>query len=378
MNFWIKEKFRMTNYRVGVIGHTDRGNYGHGTDTVWLEIPQAEIVAVADAHEAGRAKALQRLKAPKGYADYRQMLDEAKPDVVSICPRHLDRHFEMVMACVERGIHIYMEKPMCRNLTEADAMVAACEKHKVKLALGFQTRYAPRMYTVKQMIEEGAIGELVELRARGKEDARGGAEDMWVLGSHLFNMIDFFTADPRWCFARVWQAGHPVTAADVYEGNEGIGPLAGDNIQATFGLDDGVIATFGSRKNGVPRGGENRFSLRIYGTQGAFDMTTGYMAPVYYLPSSNWTSARSKEDWIEVSSAGPGLPEPLEPADNDVGNVVACRDLLQAIEEDRQPEASIYEGRTTVEMTAAVFESQRLGGPVNLPLENRKNPLTML
>ena len=368
----------MAKYRVGVIGHTGRGNYGHGQDTVWLSLPETEIVAVADADDAGREKAIARLKAPKGFADYRQMLDEAKPDVVSICQRHLDQHHDMVLACAERGIHIYMEKPMCRNLLEADAMVAACEKNKVKLALGFQTRYAPRMNTVKQMIEDGAIGDLVELRARGKEDARGGGEDMWVLGSHLFNMIDFFTADPRWCFAQVWQAGHPITADDVYDGNEGIGPLAGDNIQAVFGLDDGVIATFGSRKNGVPKGGEGRFSLRIYGTAGAFDLTTGYMAPVYYLPSSNWNTPRSKQSWIEVSSAGPGQPEPLAPAHDDQGNVVACRDLLQAIEEDRQPEASLYEGRTTVEMTAAVYESHRLGRPVTMPLDNRQNPLGML
>ena len=299
----------MAKYRVGVIGHTGRGNYGHGQDTVWLQIPETEIVAVADADEAGRAKALARLRCGKGYADYRQMLDEAKPDVVSVCQRHLDQHLDMVLACAERGIHIYMEKPMCRTLAEADAMVAACEKRNVKLALGFQTRYAPRVHTVKRLIEEGAIGDLVEMRARGKEDGRGGGEDMWVLGSHLFNMIDFFTADPRWCFARVWQAGHPITADDVSEGNEGIGPLAGDNIQALFGYEDGVVATFGSRKNGIPKEGEGRFGLRIYGTAGVFDLTTGYMAPVYCLPSSRWAAAGSKEKWVEVSSEGIGLPE---------------------------------------------------------------------
>ena len=368
----------MAKVRVGVIGHTGRGNYGHGLDTVWLEIDQAEIVAVADAHDAGRVKAMDRLHTGKGFADYRKMLDETEPDVVSICQRHLDQHKDMVVECAQRGIHMYMEKPMCRTLAEADEMVAACEKNNVKLALAFQTRYGPRLQRVKQMIEEGAIGDLVELRARGKEDHRGGPEDMWVLGSHLFNMIDFFTGDPRWCFAQVWQEGKPITAEDVYEGNEGIGLLAGDNIQAMYGLDDGVIATFGTRKNGVPSGKNSRFSLRIFGTTGAFDMTTGYMNPVYYLPSSNWAAPRYQQKWVEVSSAGPGEPEPLEPATNHHGNIVACRDLLAAIEEDRQPEASIYEGRTTVEMTAAVFESARQGRPVNMPLENRNNPLAAL
>jgi len=368
----------MAKYRVAVIGHTGRGNYGHGLNYVWRKLPETEIIAVADADEAGRARAMDSLKAHQGYADYRKMLDVAKPDVVSICQRHLDQHHEMVLACAERGIHMYVEKPLCRTLAEADEMVAACEKHNVKLAIAFQTRYAPRLQTVKRMIEEGAIGDLVEVRARGKEDARGGGEDMWVLGSHLFNVMDYFIGDPRWCFAQVWQAGRLVVAEDVREGNEGIGLLAGDKIQAMYGLDDGVIATFGSQKNGIPKEGNLRFGIRIFGTAGVFDLTTGYMAPVYYLPSSNWAAPRYDQKWIEVSSAGPGEPEPLPPASNDVGNEVACRDLLQAIEEDRQPEASVYEGRTTVEMTAAVFESHRQGGPVSMPLKNRDNPLALL
>ena len=58
--------------------------------------------------------------------------------------------------------------------------------------------------------------------------------------------------------------------------------------------------------------------------------------------------------------------------------LLAVKDLLSAMEEDRQPECSVYEARQTVEMIASVFESHRQGGPVKLPLVNRKNPLTML
>lgn len=64
--------------------------------------------------------------------------------------------------------------------------------------------------------------------------------------------------------------------------------------------------------------------------------------------------------------------------DRSPGNVLACQDLLTAIEEDRLPECNVYEARTTVEMIAAVFESDRAGGPVAFPLRNRKNPLESL
>jgi hypothetical protein len=49
-----------SRFRIGVIGHTGRGNYGHGLDTVWLEMPDSEIVAVADADPTGLAAAQKR------------------------------------------------------------------------------------------------------------------------------------------------------------------------------------------------------------------------------------------------------------------------------------------------------------------------------
>ena len=52
-------------YRIGVIGHTGRGNYGHGLDSVWLQLPNCKIVAVADANEKGLAAAAKKLKAPQ-------------------------------------------------------------------------------------------------------------------------------------------------------------------------------------------------------------------------------------------------------------------------------------------------------------------------
>ncbi|MFK2836493.1 gfo/Idh/MocA family oxidoreductase, partial [Salmonella enterica subsp. enterica serovar Weltevreden] len=89
-----------------------------------------------------------------------------------------------------------------------------------------------------EMIASGKIGRVLELRGRGKEDAtRGGGEDLWVLGTHIMDLIRLFGGDPTWCFAQVLQGGRRVTKADVVEGNEGIGPLAGDAVNAMYGLE---------------------------------------------------------------------------------------------------------------------------------------------
>src|SRR5262245_51674835 len=132
-------------YKVAVIGRTGRGAYGHGLDVVWKAIDNVEIVAVADEDAKGRAAAAERLKAKNAYADFREMLDKEKPQIVSVADRWLDRHRDMVVACAEAGASMFLEKPFCRMLEEADAMVAACERHHVKLAIAHQTRYSPRL-----------------------------------------------------------------------------------------------------------------------------------------------------------------------------------------------------------------------------------------
>jgi predicted dehydrogenase len=361
----------MNQYRVAVIGHTGRGNYGHGLDTVWRELPACELVAVADADERGLAQAVQRLGAPQGFSDYRRMLDEVKPDIVSVAPRWLDQHHDMVLAAAERGCHIYMEKPFCRTLAEADAMVDACERNRVKLAIAHQTRYSPKLHVIREMMDEGKIGEVLELRGRGKEDARGGGEDLWVLGSHVMNLIHHFGGEPEWCFAEVIEEGRSITLEDVREGNEGIGPLAGDSIQAMYGLAGGATAYVGSRRQA---NGE-RFGLQIYGSTGIIEILTGYLPSAHYLADPAWSPGRSGAQWVPISSEGPGRPEPLKNGGLHAGNIAACQDLIAAIEEDRLPECHMYEARMTVEMIAGVFASQRSGGRVSIPLAQRENPL---
>jgi predicted dehydrogenase len=70
---------RAQAYRVVLIGHTSRGNYGHDWDLAWKSVPKAQVVAVADPDESGRRRAMARSGAARGYADYREMLAKGKP-----------------------------------------------------------------------------------------------------------------------------------------------------------------------------------------------------------------------------------------------------------------------------------------------------------
>jgi len=366
----------MADYKVGIIGATGRGNYGHAVDTAWLDVPDTTIVAIADHNEAGRMKAADRTGCRETFADYRTMMDKAKPDIVAVCPRWVDQHADMILAAASRGIHCFVEKPFCRDLTEADAIVTACEMSHTRVAIAHPTRYAPAMQTVRRLIANGAIGQVLELRGRGKEDHRGGGEDLWVLGSHIMDMVLNLGHEPDWCFATVQQDGSPVTAEHVKEGNEGIGPLAGDAVRAVFGLRQGITYDFSSYRNAGGR--PWRFALRIYGSHGIIEIQENVLPEIWILEDRSWNSGRGGGNWKRVSSAGIDRPEPLTDPKYRRRHHVPIEDLLASIEGHREPLCGMYEGRRIVEMIAAVFESHRQGGPVTLPLQNRENPLATL
>ncbi|MCE9532741.1 MAG: Gfo/Idh/MocA family oxidoreductase [Planctomycetes bacterium] len=360
-------------YRVAVIGRTGKGNYGHGLDTVWLGMDNVEIVAVADENEVGRAAATKRLKAKTSYADYKEMLQKEKPNIVSVADRFLDMHHDMVIACAEAGASMFIEKPLCRTLQEADEMIAACEKHHVKVAIAHQTRYSPRIKVAKDLIAEGKIGDIIELRGRGKEDTRGGGQDMMVLGTHIFDLMRLFAGDPRWCFSRIWQEGKKAMAGDAKPGGEGMGLIQGDRIFAEYGFDNGVVGTFGTHK--AKDGIGSRFGLHIMGSKGIIHLTTGSLPPAYFLAEPSWMPGKSKAVWQEITSAGLGNPEPLKDTGMLLGNRLIVNDLIESIEKDRQPKGSIYDGRASLEMILAAYESHKVDRPVDLPLKNRKHPL---
>lgn len=123
--------------RVAVIGRTGKGNYGHGLGTIWLQVPNVEIVAVADENEKGLAGAVAKLKAKAGYVDYKEMLAKEKPSMVSFADRWPDCHRDMVLTCAAHGANIFLKNPVARPLTETDGraslemILAVYEPHRL-------------------------------------------------------------------------------------------------------------------------------------------------------------------------------------------------------------------------------------------------------
>lgn len=358
-----------TKFRVAVIGHTGRGNYGHGLDAMWMAIPATEIVAIADADPAGLQAELKKIGTGKGFADYHAMLAEVKPDIVAIGPRHVDQHRDMMLAAIQNGVKgIYIEKPFVRSLVEADEVIAAAEKTGTKIAIAHRNRYNPALSMVAKLVADGAIGRVLEIRGRGKEDPRGGSLDMWVLGSHVMGTAIALAGPAKACAANVYQNGQLITKADVKDGDEGIGSLAGDEVHARFEMGNGLPFFFDSLKDARLKkpayDDPASFGLQIFGNAGVIDLRMD----------------QEPFAWIQTGS------EPRKPvlADKDIAKKVSSHeisglDLVAAIQENRAPLCDAIHGRHIMEMISAVYESHRLNGQrVTLPLKTRVNPLTRL
>jgi len=368
----------MDTLRVAAIGRTGRGDWGHAIDTLWRNLPGVEVVAVADESEEGLAQAAERhgLAEKAAYADWRRMLAEVKPDIVAICMRHIDCHAEMALAAVEAGARgIFMEKPFVRTLAEADAVIDACRRAGTKLSLAFVNRHSPTYGAVRELIETGRIGKVLEFRGRGKEDRRGGGEDAWVLGSHLFDLMSDLGGGPRWCLASVTQEGRGIGKGDAFEGPEGLGLIAGDAIAAMFGMGDGPTGYFASTREAGLK--QPNFGLTIAGTSGAIQIWPDRLPHAYFRAAPLWRVDR-EFPWRPIGPAG---IEDETPHDVDRSAERAewgrrnALDLVDAILTDREPETGMYAGRTAVEMTAAIYASALSGRRVDLPLTDRGNPL---
>ncbi len=363
-------------YRVGIIGATKRGDYGHGMDTAFKDLPQFEVVALADQDETGRAAAGKRSGAPRLYADYREMLAKEKLNVVAIGPRWVTDHRAMVTAAAAAGCHIFIEKPLTASLADADAMLAACQRAKVKCALAHQLRTMPPLRQALADLRAGKFGKLLRMFGRPTDDARGGGEELIVHGTHFFDLMIGIAGPPRWVSGHLAVGGRDATPADRREGREPVGSIAGDSVAVMIGFDAGVRGFWNSTAN-LNQGG-SVYGLQLECEKALIQLRTRsevfiYPGPVVEPenPKRGWEKV-----WVEDWHFTPEhQPRPL----NDYihrGNQTLLRELAQAIERDTEPTASLRDAVFVTEIIQGTYASHFAGGTrLPIPLANRRHPL---
>ena len=366
--------------RIAVIGSTGKGGYGHGLDTAFVGVEGAVITAVADDNPAGLAAAGKLLKVDTLYADYRQLLETERPDIVCLGTRWLTDRVAMIEAIAAAGCHLYCEKPLVADLVALDAISTACQKHRVKLAMAHQWRAMPPVQLAIAQLKAGKWGRPLRLRARAKDDARGGGEELIVHGTHWFDLMIAIAGRPEWVFGQVTVQGRDATRADVRQGTEPVGPIAGDAISAMFGFPPGVRGGFESTA-GVYRGKQSPFGV-LYGLQVECEQALLHFCQpgdVYIYPAPTVQPDDPKLTWEKLwVEEWHFTPEHLPRPRGDwlhYGNQVLARDLLQAIDTNREPLSGLPTVGFVTEMIQGVYASHLSGKRLSLPLVERRHPL---
>ena len=369
-------------YSVAVIGSTGKGNYGHRLDTAFRHLDNAEIVAVADADPEGLRAAGAKLAVSRLYPDYRALLAAEKPTIAVICPSSVAERVPMIEAAAAAGCHIYCEKPVAGALADTDAILAACTRAKIKVGVAHQWRGMPVIQRLIEEVNAGAYGRLLRLRARPKDDGRGGGEELLLHGTHLFDLMMAFAGPPRWASGHILVGNRDATRADAGQGNTPVGPITGNSIAATFGFDKGTRGYFESTAGLA--GPEAPHYDNLYGLALECEKATLELrepGDAYIYPAPRVLPDLTHIEWQKYHLAGwhdlPNhTPDYLRKNWLSLGNTALARDLIAAIENDREPLSSIHAVRYVNEMVQGVYASHFAGGiRVAIPLAERAHPL---
>lgn len=262
--------------KIGMIGGI--GHNGYVFDGVRASAG-VEIVGVApgpaEANADGLARQSERIdQSPRVFDDYRAMLDTVEPDIVTVACHYAD-HATVAIDTIERGHHVFVEKPMATTLVDFDKLRAAFDKADVQLSCMLGLRYAPAFTTAWRAVDHGAIGEVRLMTAQksyklgrrpewNHDRNRFGGTIPWV-GSHAIDWLHWFSGAS---FERVY-ATHSTL------GNNDHGELEASALcHFTMGNDvfGGVNIDY-LRPQKAPTHGDDR--IRVAGTDGVIDVTEG-------------------------------------------------------------------------------------------------------
>ena len=373
--------------RVGLIG---TGWYGKVDLLRLIQVAPVEVVSLCDVDkrlvaEAAEIVAGRQLskKKPRTYGDYREMLKEKDLDVVLIAtPDHW--HALPMIAAVEAGADVYVQKPVGVDVVECQAMVAAARRCQRVVQVGTQRRSTPHLVEARELIQEGRLGRigLVETYCYGHHGISRPAEEqppesldyeMWTgpapmrpfyrgvhpggwrsymeygngtIGDMGVHMIDM----ARWMLGRGWPKRVSSTGGNYFH-KEGR-PNIPDMQTATFDYDDLQI-TWQHRHFGEAPDPQYTWGATFYGEKGTLK------ASVYtfdFIPLDGGNSIHRQWDDANAKYPVDSSKFPQDKTERGIEYHVApairehMKDLLQCTVSRARPRADIAEGSTSTAM----------------------------
>ena len=170
------------------------GAMGQHHARIYDQMPETQLVGVADAN-AETGERIARLHHTTAYADDLRLLDEARPDIVSVVVP-TEFHRRVALAALETGCHVLIEKPIAATEEEAQELIERAEALGRKLMVGHIVRFDPAVQELKKRLEAGELGRVFEVRCRRLGPFPARIRDVGVvidLATHDLDMIRYLT-----------------------------------------------------------------------------------------------------------------------------------------------------------------------------------------
>ncbi|MEO5889049.1 MAG: Gfo/Idh/MocA family oxidoreductase [Ferruginibacter sp.] len=320
-------------------------------------VPEAEVVAVyARNGEKARAFA-EKYHIPAWYDDLDEIILKSGCEVVDIClPNYL--HASATLKAAAAGKHIIIEKPLAITLEEADAMIDACRKAGVKLMYAEELCFAPKYERVRQLVKEGAIGDIYMLKQAEKHS---GPHTDWFYdielsgGGVLMDMGCHAMGWFRWMLNNEKVKSVYATLSTVLHKGRTKGE---DNSVVIIEFENGVTAV--AENSWAKHGGMDDKS-EVYGTAGVVyaDLFMGNAAISY--SKNGYGYAMEKADttvgWsftVFEEAFNQGYPHEL-------------KHFIECVQQNKQPLVTGDDGRAVLEIIYAAYASAREGKKIMLP-----------
>ncbi len=352
----------MKTYRIAILGCRGRGT---AAARAYHAHPRVEIVGLCDLIEERRNILGAEVNVPARFSNLDDMILQTTPDIVAI-PTGTEFHYDLCLRVLEHGVHIEVEKPMCVDLVQADAVIAKAAEKNVKVAVHHQGRVGASMQAIAHAFNAGKIGELRYIYGSGK--GYYGGYGLMNIGTHMLNNMLHFGKRCRSVVAQLMTGSRPIVPEDVVPSPSGMGTIAGEYITATLQYEGNVTGTLLQHR--FDKMDTAAYSMELYGTEGRLFWKSG---GAWWLPHPHYLPDGTNDRWEAL--------ELIYPEHYDVKSGAAEADYwfveeyVRALDENREHECSGTAGRHIIEMMMGIFESAAYGRRVELPQTDRRHPL---
>lgn len=326
---------------------------------VLTQLESTKLVGICDI-KAERVQAAADATKLKPYHDYREMIKEEKPDVVCVLTES-GSHAKIVVDVASYGVHVVVEKPMSLTLEDADDMIRACDIHQVKLFVVKQNRYNLPVQKLKEALDQGRFGRLVMGTVRVRwcrpqayydlDDWRGTwAQDGGVFAnqaSHHVDLLEWLMGDVDTVFAKT-----ETMLVDVETEDTGVAILKFTN--GALGVIEATTATRPKDLEG---------SISIMGEKGSVEIG-GFAVN----EMKHWNFSEPQESDAEVVEKFHQNP----PNVYGFGHYEYLKEVVDCIRNGKKALVDGLEGRRSLELINAIYESSETGKEVPLRFKPKK------